>query len=367
MLVKPKREEVISTVNQNIYGSSSPFTTTVHLLGLNPDINPYILRVLPANCDPRFGEPTSNFAIFAPQHEGLGRDGKEKTLCPGRLSTSKAHVICPCCSEYSHDNPTKRSKMKPYMYINVVLLSNHVDSKGNPIKNIDEATGQYIIYTLRITKSQIFDELGKHFQRTNTKVPDFTDLTYGCAVSLKVFKKGEYWNYGVYIDENAVGDLLALNDKGLPYINVDAIPDLRSIVEWIPTEEAVSAMMNGMSVKDAVEIGGKINTFTGEKKGGSTGITPAATNARPATPINTAASAPAVNTSAGIGAPPPPPAASVRPPMPSTPPPPPAASAARPTASAPQMPPAPAVVPPPQSSDVEFINEGDEDESLSLP
>lgn len=369
MITKVDRSEVVSTLNQNVYGSSSPFISSVKNLSLAVDINPYIVRVMPANCDPRFGSPTSNFAVYAPQHEGLGRDGKEKSLCPNRLSTAKAHVVCPCCNEYSHDNPEKRAKLKPYMYMNVILMSNHVDKKGTPIPIIDE-NGQYIVYTVRITKSQVFDEIAKYYRRTQAKVADPCDLTYGCAVKIQVFKKGDFWNYKVDVDDSNLGDLLALNEKGLPYVNVDTIPDLRTIVEWIPTEEAMTAMMSGMSVKDSLELGGKVNIFTGERKGGAAPANTAHASANAASvnavvpPRQQAPALPPVNKPAGLPPAAPPPAQQQKPPA--GPPAPGLPPAQQKPAS--YQPSAPTYTAPPSNSDVEFVdNAGDDDSELPLP
>ena len=122
--------QVKDTMNKSIYSAGiNPFTKDFRMLQLFPDNEPFIFRVLPMNYDEALGK-CNEFAVLAPTHEHLGNGGKETSLCPARLYTQKTGVLaCPCCIEYNTNPNSLRSKIKPNMYMNVVLLSQHYHPK----------------------------------------------------------------------------------------------------------------------------------------------------------------------------------------------------------------------------------------------
>jgi hypothetical protein len=239
---------------------SDSFTAGFRLLPLKAP-NTYKFRILPPNNNETlFKDSYEGFAFAFPSHYGVGDGGKESCVCPNRLAP-KYRVKCPMCAEFSSGAQTGRSKLRFYYYINVILLSKIDDF---PAKGPD---GKFIVYTIRVPKVQVFDDLAAYCENQDRAVDDPFCMEHGCAVTISVSEKrvgkDTFPQYKVQFNEASRGDL---NGK----VNEDDIKDLRQIGLFIPTNAAMQNIIDGMPIGEAMSAFGKINTVTGEQVGGAT-------------------------------------------------------------------------------------------------
>lgn len=272
MLGKVSDSGVQEGASVNIYTSkANPFVKDFKMLSLkgSGDGEIYKFRILPPNYDEaRFGA-TDKFFVIAPQHFGVGTNAKEFTLCPEKALDTKAHIKCPLCGEYKGQGSSKRASVTPYYYMNAILLSDnqYVDSKKTikTVQKKDAKTGKYIVYTIKVSKKQVFDAIAAYYKNPNRKVKDPCDLVYGCAVQIKatskIVDKHDMTQFETAVLEDSKGNVTSV-------INVDDIKDLRLITEYIPTAKAVQNMMEGMGVADSMELAGKVHSATGKVTAG---------------------------------------------------------------------------------------------------
>lgn len=284
-IAKSNFSEVAGQLNVNIYASKkNPFMEQFNLLTLEEG-QTYKFRLLPMNWEEKFGE-TSKFYSLVMHHGSIGSNGKELTICPARTElAAKVHVRCPLCDEFSKmgkESPD-RAKMKAYYYVNAILLSDNVNTHSQKPVAKKKNNGKFIVYTLRLSKTQVFDVIAQYYANQERNVKDMVDLQHGCAISVMVCKKAGFKNYQTQILEASKADVTN-------YIDIDDIKDLRNITAFVPTYYAVKLMMDNTSILDAIEMGGKVDFFTGKQVGGSADamagqtstIAPAPTNNAPA-------------------------------------------------------------------------------------
>lgn len=252
-------QSTASTVGESAYSGGSPFTAGFKMLTLEEG-QTYQLRLLPPNWHERFGK-TNRFAVKQICHGGVGSQAQELCSCPTNSDFNvKVIVKCGACAE-NGSTKSERSKLKLYYYANCILLSNNTNprtGKAIPRKN---DKGKFIVYTIRMAKTQVYDVLATYYGNPKRAVPDICNMKTGCAISITAIKKAAFKNYQTQILEASKADLT-------PYVDVNDIKDLRFITEYVPTEYAMKLILGGTSVKDAMEVGGKISTLTGEQVGG---------------------------------------------------------------------------------------------------
>lgn len=266
-------QSTASSVGESAYSGGSPFTAGFKMLTFEEG-QTYQLRLLPPNWIEKFGK-TNRFAVKQICHGGVGSQAQELCSCPTNSDfIVKTIVKCGCCAENGSTTKSERSKLKLYYYANCILLSNNTNPRTGKVIPRKNDKGKFIVYTIRMAKTQVYDVLATYYGNPKRAVPDICNMKTGCAISITAIKKAAFKNYQTQILEASKGDLT-------PYIDVNDIRDLRYITEYVPTEYAMKLILGGTSVKDAMEVGGKVSTVTGEQVGGH----------------KKAASAPATNTS----------------------------------------------------------------------
>lgn len=271
-IAKSNYSEVAGQLNVNVYASKkNPFYGEMIPLTMEEG-QTYKFRLLPMNWEERFGE-TARFYHLVMHHGSIGANGQELTICPGRTELAvKVHTRCPLCDEFSKLGKAApdRAKMKAYYYVNAILLSDNINPRSQKPIPKKKANGKFIVYTLRLSKTQVFDIIAQYYANQERNVKDIVDLVHGCAISVMVGKRAGFKNYQTQILEASKADVT-------PYIDIDDIKDLRNITAFVPTYHAVKLMMDNTSIIDAIEMGGRIDYFTGKQIGGGpAGTTPAA-------------------------------------------------------------------------------------------
>lgn len=278
MFAKTTSNAVIEGAAVNVYASKgNPFLKEFKMLPLrgNGEGEVYKMRILPINYDEAKFGATDKFFVIVPQHYGVGKDAKEYAMCPEKAIGIKTLIKCPLCAEFKGiDDSPKRARITPYYYMNVILLSDnqYIDSKKviRPIAKKNAETGKYIVYTIKVTKKQIFDIISNYYKNPQRKVKDMCDLVYGCAIQITATSKmvagKDMPNFETKILEESRGDISKLIDE-------KDVKDLRLITEFVPTKTAVHNMMEGMSVSDAMEVSGMVHVMSGKQIGGATHTT----------------------------------------------------------------------------------------------